>query len=89
MGYFCCMNLLSLAFKIFLIYVLYKLVFDLIIPLYKSTKRIRRQFTEMQQKMQNEGNRQAAPQFKPTTSESESAKEGEYIEFEEVKETGS
>ena len=83
------MNLLSLAFKIFLIYVLYKLVFDLIIPLYKSTKRIRRQFTEMQQKMQNEANRQAAPRFNPTPGEPESAKEGEYIEFEEVKETGS
>jgi hypothetical protein len=51
---------------------------------YQSSKKIKKQFGEMQEKMQNDlrnyKNQQAAPRQEAT-----STKEGDYIDFEEVK----
>jgi hypothetical protein len=79
------MTLLSVLFKLFLLYIIYKLVFDFVIPLYTTTKRVKRQFGEMQQKMEerqrqyeqkvNVNNRRAEPE----------PKDGDYIDYEEVK----
>ncbi len=78
------MNILRLAGEIFLIYILYKLIFDFIIPVYQSTKKIKKQFGDMQSKMQQDMNsyskQQGSDQSKP-----EKAKEDDYIEFEEIK----
>jgi hypothetical protein len=70
--------------ELFLIYLLYKLIFDFIIPIYESSKKIKKQFGEMQDKMQNDINNY---QNHPKTSSTEPApkKEGDYIDFEEVK----
>lgn len=78
------MNIFRLAAELFLIYFLYKLVFDFIVPLYQSTKKIKKQFGEMQSKMQNEMNA-FQNQQKPTQTEPAHKKEGDYIEFEEIK----
>lgn len=85
------MNLMKLAAQIFLIYLVYKLIVNVIIPIYRSTKQIKKQFGEMKENMQNmqqgnfNGQTQTPPvnqtQNTPTTPE----KEGDYIEFEEVK----
>ena len=81
------MNLLRLAAQIFLIYLLYKLVVNIIIPIYRSTKQIKTQFREMQDHMQNAANqKQAPPNNQANTSSTDPEKEGDYIEFEEVKE---
>jgi hypothetical protein len=64
---------------------LYKLVFDFIIPVYRTTRRVKKGFREMNERMrqQAEGfNPQNASTQKPKTEES---KPGEYIDFEEVK----
>lgn len=78
------MNIFRLAGELFLIYILYKLIFEFIIPLYQSAKKIRKQFGDMHSKMQQDldtyGNRPANPEPKTTVK-----KEGDYIEFEEVK----
>ncbi len=73
-------------------YLLYKLIFDLIIPAAQTTRQVKKQFSEMQTKMHEQAerfNRQqnsnyqnpsqhSAPKFpKPDTDD--------YIEFEEVK----
>ncbi|MEO7960039.1 MAG: hypothetical protein ABIR19_00745 [Ginsengibacter sp.] len=79
------MNILRLLFELFLIYMLYKLVFDFIIPVYQSSKKIKKQFGDIHSKMQedmNTYNRQQTSATAPT----EKKKEGDYIEFEEVKE---
>lgn len=77
------MNIFRLAAELFLIYLLYKLIFNFIIPLYQSTKKIKKQFGEMQSKMQADMNNY---QHQQTTSPAESApKKEDYIEFEEVK----
>ena len=78
------MNIFRLAAELFLIYILYKLIFEFIIPVYHSTKKIRKQFGEMQSKMQQDMNAHAS---RTTVAEPEPTikKEGDYIEFEEVK----
>ncbi|MDQ6844786.1 MAG: hypothetical protein M3Z92_10600 [Bacteroidota bacterium] len=78
------MNILRLAGELFLIYVFYKLIFDFIIPVYQSTKKIKKQFGEMQSKMQEDMNAYTS-QPKPKQPQPETAKEGDYIEFEEIK----
>ena len=86
MQYFCIMNILRLAFEIFLIYILYKLVFEFIIPVYQTTKKVKKQFGEMHNKMQehmNAANRQQATQAE--ASSAPSAKGEDYIDYEEVK----
>ena len=78
------MNIFRLAAELFLIYILYKLIFEFIIPVYHSTQKIRKQFAEMQSKMQQDMNVHAT---RATVAEPEPTikKEGDYIEFEEVK----
>jgi len=70
----------------FLIYILYKLVFDLIIPVYTTTRKIKKGFREMHDKMQEEMNRQQpSTQATEATKPSPEKKSTDYIDFEEVK----
>ncbi len=80
------MNIFRIAAELFLIYLLYKFIFDFIIPVYESSKKIKKQFGEMQEKMQNNMN-QYQNQQKPAPSQPSKPvqKEGDYIDFEEVK----
>ncbi len=75
------MNIIRLAFELFLLYLLYKLVFEFIIPVYKTTKRIKKQMGDMQQKMHEQQSRQDAPTPQPHKRDFSK----DYIEYEEVK----
>jgi hypothetical protein len=70
------------------VYVLYKLVFDLIIPIFRATRQVRKQFRNMQQHMQQQASRhqpdQATNNFQQNTPPKKTAT-GEYIDFEEIK----
>ncbi len=86
------MNLLRLAAQILLIYILYRLVVNFIIPAYRNITRFRKQFRSMQQNMQEQfeqqqrqQNQQTQQATEPKKPETVSSKEGEYIEFEEIK----
>jgi len=80
------MNILKLLFELFLFYLLYKLVFDFIIPVYRASKRMKDQVGQMQQKMQEQQQKQQKETIvvnsKATTTKESST---DYIEFEEVK----
>ena len=78
------MNIFRVIAELFLFYLLYKLIFDFIVPVYNSSKKIKKQFGEMQEKMQNDINKYQNRENTVKT-ESSSEKEGDYIEFEEVK----
>lgn len=78
------MNIFRVIAELFLFYLLYKLIFDFIIPIYNSSKKIKKQFGEMQDKMQNDINKYQNRESTVKTEPS-SKKEGDYIEFEEVK----
>lgn len=76
------MNIFRIAAELFLIYLLYKFIFDFIIPIYESSKKIKKQFGEMQEKMDND-----IQNYQSHSSPSQPApkKEGDYIDFEEIK----
>lgn len=85
------MNILKLAAQIFLIYLLYRLVVSFIIPAVKTVRTFRKQFSQMQEGTskpfkQNPTNNSTNGQSQPKTEpQAVKTKEGEYIEFEEVK----
>lgn len=80
------MNILRLLFELFLLYMLYKLVFDFIIPVYKASTRMREQVRNMRQKMQEQQQEPSShvQNDQPGSNSSQSV-DKEYIDFEEVK----
>ncbi len=67
-----------------LIYFLYRFIFNFIIPVTRATREMRSKMTEFQNRMQ-EQQHGFAPQRPEPVKESPKAKEGDYIDFEEVK----
>ena len=72
------------------LYVVYKLVFDIIVPIFKASRQMHRQFRGMNERMQQQANpqqdgfsgqqntgRASRPSSKPAP--------GDYIDFEEIK----
>ncbi|HEX6333806.1 MAG TPA: hypothetical protein VFZ78_06250 [Flavisolibacter sp.] len=77
--------ILSVIFYGFIAYVLYRLIFGFIIPVYRTTQKVRKGFREMNERMrqaagQYPGNGQPTPESPRTKAAS-----GDYIEFEEIK----
>ena len=68
---------------------MYKLIFELIVPVYRSTKIVRSKFREMQEQMQQHMDQQAPQDNFASNNTTQSStvdnKDGDYIEFEEVK----
>ena len=78
--------MLRYLFYAFLIYLAYRLVFHFIIPIYKTTKQVKKQFREMHDRMEDHLNQQEAnQQTMPPKQEDKKAQAGDYIDFEEVK----
>lgn len=79
--------ILSFLFFTFLFYVLFKLVFDFVLPIYRTTKKVRQSFRDMNQQMHGQQNGTAG-HGPPQNAAAKKDKEpiGDYIDFEEVKE---
>jgi sortase (surface protein transpeptidase) len=73
--------------QIFLLYLLYKLVFDFIIPLYQTTKQVKKKVTQMQKDMNDHIQQSHASQSSAAAAQKPAAgsKKDDYIDFEEVK----
>jgi hypothetical protein len=69
----------------FLLYLLYRLVFHFIIPVYKTTRQVKKQFRDMHGRMEDYMNQQAQQQPSTPKQETGKGKAGDYIDFEEVK----
>jgi hypothetical protein len=80
--------ILRFLFFVFLFYMLFKLVFNFIIPLYRTTRKVKQGFREMHQKMQEQQGTDAYQQAAQNNGSPQSKAEplGDYIDFEEVKE---
>jgi hypothetical protein len=78
--------MLRYLFYAFLIYLAYRLVFHFIIPIYKTTRQVKKQFREMHSRMQDNMSQQQ-PYQQPATPATETKKQqaGDYIDFEELK----
>ena len=80
------MNILRIAGELFLLYLLYKLIFDFIIPIYHTTKKVKQQFGEMHQKMEDQMKQNGQQQQGgPAPKSHETVSKDDYIEYEEVK----
>ena len=78
----------------FLIYLLYKLIFNVVLPVRKGVKTVRQNMEEMQRKMaeaqgQNANytgfTNQNAPKEAPKSNKDSVKKDADYIDFEELK----
>jgi hypothetical protein len=78
----------------FLIYLLYKLVFNVVLPVRKGVKTVRQNMEEMQRKMAEAQGQNAnytgfanqnAPKAAPKSTKDPVKKDADYIDFEELK----
>ena len=73
------------------LYVVYKLVFDLIIPVFRASRQVHRQFRSMNEHMQQQANtaqngwQGEQPKQAQKTPGPTQASKGDYIDFEEIK----
>jgi len=80
------MSIFRIIFELFVFYLLYKLVFDFIIPVYQTTKSFKQKMGDMQQKMDEQTRKQQADQFNSASKSNETkVDKHDYIEYEEVK----
>ena len=85
--------ILSLLFYAFLVYLLYRLVFGFIIPVVRTTRRVKKSFRDMNDRMNGQYSPQAGTAFNgfgpqqqtATTAKTGKSDDEDYIEFEEVK----
>ena len=71
------------------LYVAYKLVFDLIIPVFRASRQVHRQFRSMNEQMQQQArsaqNDWEGGQGPQKTTAAPKPEAGDYIDFEEIK----
>ena len=80
------MNIFRLAFELFTLYLIYKLVFDFIIPVVKTTRQVKNQFNNMHTQMKDNLNKQSSQtNFESTSNQPPKPPKEDYIEFEEIK----
>jgi hypothetical protein len=72
------------VFYLFLAYILYQLVFKFIIPVYRTTRQVKKGFREMQERMNDHMQAQQPYGTQPEPRKEEKGNLGDYIEFEEV-----
>ena len=70
-------------FYAFLAYLLYQLIFNLVIPVYKTSRKIKKGFREMNERM-NEQYKQQQNKTTPGQQANKASAE-DYIDYEEVK----
>ena len=80
------MSLIRVILELFVLYLLYKLVFDFIIPVYRTTKQMKQKMGEMQSRM-NEHMEEQQSNSRADASKNQAPKPAreDYIEFEELK----
>ncbi|MCU7550697.1 DUF4834 family protein [Chitinophagaceae bacterium LB-8] len=85
------MSVFSILFYGFLIYLLYRLVFNFIIPIYRTTRQVKKSFRAMHEQMNQHQHQQQGNGSDTQTQQQNKGKDlntdnvGEYIDFEEIK----
>jgi hypothetical protein len=80
-----CIPMFRLLLYVFLIYLAYQFIFRFIIPVYKTTQRVKKGFREMRDHMNDSANQQSSSQQTQSANDPSKEKIGEYIDFEEIK----
>lgn len=77
--------MIKIIIQLVAFYLLYKLVFDFIIPVFKTTNQVKKQFKDVQEKM-NQFNQQETASTSENINRPKTAPSREdYIDFEEIK----
>ena len=84
------MNIFKLIGELVVIYILYKIIFDFIVPLYKASKQMKSKMNDMQQRMQQQQRTQAEQQRNQNSANNvkitkEPVIKEDYIDYEEIK----
>ncbi len=79
------MSILKILFELFVLYLVYKLIFDFIIPVYQTTKQVKQKVTEMQNQMNEHQKQQQTNNFADRKEKETQPVREDYIEFEEIK----
>lgn len=83
--------MIKTLFLIFVFYILYKLIFEFIIPVYNASKRMKDQVGQMQQQMREEQERRQFDRDgfihtqKTNDNQTKKPVDKDYIDFEEIK----
>ena len=78
--------MIKALFELFVLYLLYKFIFDFIIPVYQTNKQVKQKVNDMQRTMNEQAKQQQRNEYTSATSQaSPKPKSDDYIEFEEVK----
>ncbi|MBK8609556.1 MAG: hypothetical protein IPL84_06325 [Chitinophagaceae bacterium] len=79
------MGIIRVIFELLVLYLVYKLIFDFIIPVYKTTSQVKQKVGEMQNKMNEHMQQQKNRQPDTGAEKASRPNKEDYIEFEEVK----
>ena len=79
------MSILGFLFLVFALYLAYRLVFDFIIPVVRTTRRLKKGFREMNERMNQHTGQYQEDHSGQTETDGKKGGVGEYIDFEEVK----
>jgi hypothetical protein len=78
--------ILSFLFFAFVAYLVYKLIVDFVLPIYKTTRNVKRKFREMNEQMNARKNHQGSQNGQhKNNAQGQKTTIGDYIDFEEVK----
>lgn len=79
--------MLKIIFYTFIFWLLYKLIFDFIVPVYQSTKQVRRQMGDIQDRMrqQYQEQQQAQQEAQRPQASAKKTDKTDYLDFEEIK----
>lgn len=79
------MSVYRILLYAFLIYLAYKIIFDMIIPIYRTTKQVKKGFREMNERMNDHLKKEQEPFDLKEQPQKPKEKPGDYIEYEEIK----
>jgi hypothetical protein len=82
--YYLCFTMIKLIFYGLVVYLIYKLVFELIIPVSKATSQMSEKVRQMHQQQQQFQQQQAKQATEPQKA-AKASSDKDYIEYEEVK----
>lgn len=71
--------------ELFVIYIIYKLVFNFIIPVYVASKQMNKKINEFKQQMQQNQQQQQPSSTTNRPQTSKTSIEDDYIDYEEIK----
>jgi Sec-independent protein translocase protein TatA len=78
----------KLILELFLFYILFRFIFDLVIPVYRTTKQVKKHMSHMQEEMEKHHRDQSQQQStskRSSFSGNSKPSPDEYIDYEEVK----